>query len=227
MDDTKGRPPPAPAAGEDAALKKSLLVRIGIGAALIALLVGGLALYDAMNRRPPPVAPAPLAKAPPPVPEASPAAAEPAAGKSAEPEPRADTAPATPEKTEAPAAAGRPVAPAAETAERPAARPALPARKVEDRLQLAPPPAAAAPPAAPAARPAAPPGRGYLVQVGVFANAANAEDLRDRLARNGIPAQVEVHVQAGPFGSRREAQEATRKLRALGITSTMLVPPRR
>ncbi|MFW2455705.1 SPOR domain-containing protein, partial [Methyloversatilis discipulorum] len=98
-------------------------------------------------------------------------------------------------------------------------------------------PSAAAPPAAAPSRPAAAPadaapqpapaiarspavaGSGYVVQVGVFSNVANAEEVRARLALHGIPSQIEARVHIGPFKSRAEADQARQRLRALGMDS--------
>jgi len=55
------------------------------------------------------------------------------------------------------------------------------------------------------------------VQLGVFNNVANAEELRAKLELNGIPSQIEARVQVGPFGSRQEAEEARQKLSGLGL----------
>lgn len=225
------------AANEDPGLRRKLIVRGIAGAAIIAALIGALAVYDALNRPAPP----PQAMAPPVTPPPAAVPPEPAAGKQAESAPAATPVPpaaepagqteaapkgepaAEPERTGAPA----PVA-ASREPQLPAAAPAAPTQaaaqgKAADRLKLSPP---AAPAAAPQ-REAGAAAPGYLVQVGVFSNAANAEELRARLTLNGIPSQVELRVQAGPFATRREAQDATNKLKALGITSTMLVPARR
>jgi hypothetical protein len=39
------------------------------------------------------------------------------------------------------------------------------------------------------------------VQVGVFSNHTNAEELMQKLHEAGIPAQIESRVQVGPFAS--------------------------
>lgn len=64
----------------------------------------------------------------------------------------------------------------------------------------------------------------FLVQAGVFANYGNAEELRNKLAAAGIPAQIESRVQIGPFASKQEAAAAQAKLRALGLDGGMLLP---
>ncbi|MBK7662118.1 MAG: SPOR domain-containing protein [Sterolibacteriaceae bacterium] len=65
------------------------------------------------------------------------------------------------------------------------------------------------------------------MQVGVFSNLDNAEDLRKKLADAGIPAQIEARVQVGPFATQAEAAAAQKKLKSLGIDSGMLLPARR
>lgn len=67
------------------------------------------------------------------------------------------------------------------------------------------------------------PAGSYAVQLGVFANVNNAEELRERLRREGIPAQLETRVQVGPFRNRQEALRAQEKLRKLGLGRGMLV----
>jgi len=63
----------------------------------------------------------------------------------------------------------------------------------------------------------------FLLQVGVFSNHANAEELVARLQQAGVPAQIESRVQVGPFASRQEAESARAKLKSLGIDDGMLV----
>jgi DedD protein len=68
--------------------------------------------------------------------------------------------------------------------------------------------------------------RNYLVQMGVFSNIANAEDLKRRLDKAGIPAQIEARVQVGPFKNKTEAEVAQKKLAEMGL-SGLLVSPRK
>ncbi|MCP2848838.1 SPOR domain-containing protein, partial [Salmonella enterica subsp. enterica serovar Typhimurium] len=82
-----------------------------------------------------------------------------------------------------PESTARPGAPLPSRAAPPAAAPSRPAAAQAD----------AAPQPAPAiARSPAVAGSGYVVQVGVFSNVANAEEIRARLALNGIPSQIEA-----------------------------------
>lgn len=103
------------------------------------------------------------------------------------------------------------------------------------RLVLAQSSARAARSSAPAARPAAPAAStpaaaassasGFMVQVGVFANHGNAEELRGKLTAAGIPTQVETRVQIGPFPDRKSALVAQQKLKALGLDGGLIIPP--
>ena len=112
------------------------------------------------------------------------------------------------------------------------AEPAAPLQKPEPEKALArtaPPPSPIAQ-HAPASRPltqAAEHGRQYVVQMGVFNNVANAEELRAKLELAGIPAQIEARVQVGPFKTRQDADAAREKLRALGMEAGMLTAIKR
>ncbi|WP_417068372.1 SPOR domain-containing protein [Niveibacterium terrae] len=68
-----------------------------------------------------------------------------------------------------------------------------------------------------------PEGKAFALQVGVFANARNAEELRARLTLAGIPSQAETRVHVGPFRTRSEAAAALAKLKALGLDRSQLV----
>lgn len=93
------------------------------------------------------------------------------------------------------------------------------------------PTAQAAPPTQPPVltapvTPTTPHATGFIVQLGVFNNQSNAEELRTKLALAGIPSQVEMRVQLGPFKNKEEALQAQQKLRTLGLAPGMLIPPR-
>lgn len=139
-------------------------------------------------------------------------------------------------------------APPARPKTTPAVAPAVaarPADKVGERVLaeetkavVSPPPPAAAKAASvstpPALRPsqapvtpAVPNPAGFVVQLGVFNNHDNAEELRSRLALAGIPTMVEIRVQLGPFKNRDEALKAQQTLRKLGLAPGLLVPPRK
>ncbi|HWV17717.1 MAG TPA: SPOR domain-containing protein, partial [Rhodocyclaceae bacterium] len=81
-------------------------------------------------------------------------------------------------------------------------------------------------PVAPVVRSTRPltPGQGYLVQMGVFSNIANAEELKGRLDKAGIPAHIEARVQVGPFKNKVEAEAAQKKLAQMGLSGLLLSP---
>jgi DedD protein len=69
---------------------------------------------------------------------------------------------------------------------------------------------------------AAPPaGRGFVVQLGVFTDPGNAQDLVSRLKKQGIRAYTETRVHVGPFTNREEADKAQAELRRLGISGVV------
>jgi len=98
-----------------------------------------------------------------------------------------------------------------------AAKPAVAEKPAEKAL----PPAKAAEPA-PAPAPAT---KGYTVQLGVFSNPANALQLQEKLAQNGIKSYTETKLHVGPFSSKAEADQALAKIRSLGV-SAVVVPIR-
>lgn len=105
------------------------------------------------------------------------------------------------------------IAPAAE---------AKPAEKPVPERTAAPP--LAAPHRAPASRPVTQAvERRYALQMGVFGNMANAEDLRAKLVANGIPATIEARVSVGPFRTRQEVDAARAKLKELGLDDGLLI----
>lgn len=224
------------ASADDDDLRKRLLSRIAVAGVAILGLLGGLALYDGLNKPEKPALPK-MATAPiqPAEPAAKPGEERPVAEEKATEEPVAEEkneAPVVPEHTEAALAPLKPakpltlpataqtasikpppviVAPVKPDAPREIAR-ALPERNV--------------PAHAPASRPLTQVAEGakrLLVQVGVFGNHANAEELVAKLQGAGIPAHIESHVQIGPFASRAEADAARAKLKALGLDEGLLV----
>ncbi|MBL8492207.1 MAG: SPOR domain-containing protein [Rhodocyclaceae bacterium] len=223
-------------ADDDEALKKRLVGRMAVAGVLIVALLGGLALFDAMNAPEKP-APAPVAVLPPPEPKPA-EAAKPEEKSEAREEAKGEAAAepaAEPERTESAAAPAlrspreRPLTKPAEA--RPAmmkpSEPPAPPTVAEETARIARPPVAAH---APASRPltrAAEAGRRFLLQLGVFNNVANAEELRARLELNGIPSQIEARVQVGPFASRQEAEEARQKLAALGLEPGVVMATKR
>lgn len=253
MTDTTHSAPAA--AADDEALRKKLLARIAVAGVTIVGLLGGLAVYDALNRPEAPSLPkmaaAPVEEKLEPKTEERPIEekpSEPLAEEKADETLEGAATPQVPERTETPLAL-----PAAEEKTPKAAKPLTPpatavaagikpperaaaAIKPDARRELArvmpeeSRPAAHAhsrPPAhAPASRPlgqAVEAAKRFFVQVGVFSNYHNAEELVARLAEAGIPARIESHVQIGPFASRAEVAAARAKLKAMGLDEGLLV----
>ena len=230
----------------DHAERKMLLVRGGMAGALIVALIGALALFEQQQEKPEPAVPesmkSPGASQSLPTPgsqnQAGGAIAPPSDKSAAiKPEP-----PAEPERTGAPqiaqpataqrAAVGKPVVETAVPSAPQDTRPRLIVGKGGEPTAAEKP---ASPPNTSVARPAtlepaiarASAGGGFLLQVGVFSNLGNAEELRKKLADADIPAQIEARVQVGPFATRAETAAAQRKLKSLGMDPGMLVAPRR
>ena len=63
---------------------------------------------------------------------------------------------------------------------------------------------------------------GYVVQFGVFSNPQNAQQLIERLKQAGIEAQTETRVQLPAFKTKAEADAALAKMKAKGISATLL-----
>lgn len=230
MKDETAEEPNVDQLDDDTELKNRLIRRISVAVVLIGVLLGGLAVMDALNTPPQlkPVDEAPVAA----LSEQKPAAPE---EKPVEPVPQEEAkkpeeAPAEPEKTATPAAPNK-----VERTPRPLTKPAEARQamlKPSEPLVSAKPPAPIAElvrpsrPAAPASRPLTQPlthPTVFLLQMGVFNNVANAEELRAKLELNGIPSQIEARVQVGPFKSRQEAEQARDKLKHLGMETGLVV----
>jgi len=226
-------------ADDDDSLRKRLLSRIAVAAVVIVGLLGGLAVFDTLNKPQEPALPK-MAAAPAPEPVASPApvadekpAEEKPATEAADAKPEGEkVAVAEPERTETPIVAlpaAKPLtkpAMAQHASIKPAAPLATPAKPDTQREIAAVVPEHTAPAHAPASRPlarAAEATRNFLMQVGVFSNHANAEELVTKLQTAGIPARIESHVQIGPFASRAEVDASRTKLKELGIDDGLLV----
>lgn len=69
------------------------------------------------------------------------------------------------------------------------------------------------------------PPRAFIVQLGVFTTPANAEALREKLAKDGIEAHTETRLQVGPFKNKADADAVMAKLKALDVKA-VLVPQR-
>ena len=214
----------------DEALRRSLLKRVGVAAVLVVALLAALMLFDGQSGRDEQRV-APVARVEPPVkPIEQPT--EPAVVDVVE---QADVA-AVPEDTETPisrpCADERPLTMPAR-AQNAAMRPAEPAATpkpdaVRDIARAVPPKEVATMPTA--SRPiaqATESSRHFQLQMGVFNNLANAEELKTRLEAAGVPAHIEARVQVGPFASRREAEQAREKLKSLGMEPGLIVAARK
>ena len=221
--------PPNPPDGDEA-LRRSLLKRVGVAAVLVVVLLAALMLFDGQSGRDEQRV-APVARVEPPVkPIEQPT--EPAVVDVVE---QADVA-AVPEDTETPIsrprADERPLTMPAR-AQNAAMRPAEPAATpkpdaVRDIARAVPPKEVATMPTA--SRPiaqATESSRHFQLQMGVFNNLANAEELKTRLEAAGVPAHIEARVQVGPFASRREAEQAREKLKSLGMEPGLIVAARK
>lgn len=208
-------------------LKKKLVRRIAMAAVAAVALLGGLALFENyLSPDPPaPAAPAPTAAAPAaqpaeaPKPEVIPA--EEKKEEAAKPEePKAE-----PEKTEMPLAPAPEPRPASRVVIKPpTAAPTAPTKK-ETVVSRAAPAESRAEAAKP--DPATVIARSYRLQMGVFSSASNAEELHAKLEKAGIPSYVESRVHVGPFKTQKEADEARRKLKELGLGPGLLIPPQK
>lgn len=166
-------------------------------------------------------------------------------------EKKTEVAQAAPEKTEAPTA-GPAKAPKESGAKevgtkplKPLTVPAQPRPAIMRPITPAPTPSPRTEPAkelaqtvpspfrpyhAPASKPLTQAGeapRAYQLQLGVFVNLSNAEELRAKLELAGIPAHIEARVQVGPFSSKEEAEAAQTKLSAMGINPGILMAIKR
>ncbi|MFA7267718.1 MAG: SPOR domain-containing protein [Sterolibacterium sp.] len=207
----------------DAELKSRLIRRVSVAVVLIVALLGGLAVLDALNAPPKlkPVEEAPVVAQTGQTPAETKPEEKPPEPAQQEETKKAEEVPAEPEKTAAPAAPNR-----VEHAPRPLTKPAE-ARQAMLKPS-APPTELVRPPrpAAPASRPLTQPlvhTPVFLLQLGVFNNTANAEELRAKLELNGIPSQIEARVQVGPFKSRQEAEQARDKLKQLGMETGLIL----
>jgi len=235
------------AVSDEQQLRQRLLRRIGLAGVLIVALVASLAMFDAvfvhtpnhenqdpssvtLNTEPEPAAATPAVESPEPAP-AEPAAEPMAAVAEAPQTPAAEPGPETPPASAA-AGSKSEIKPITRPAPRPESRPVPVVPEGTATPTLPQPPQAVAKPIAPVApvapvvRPTRPlaPGQGYLVQMGVFSNIANAEELKGRLDKAGIPAHIEARVQVGPFRSKVEAEAAQKKLAQMGLSGLLLSP---
>jgi len=139
-----------------------------------------------------------------------------------------------PAKAEAPVKSEPPAAAAAAAAAAPVKAEAPPATRPEPRPDARTAPADAGKAQAPAevkpARDAAAEGR-FVVQVGAFADAAKAREVRARLERAGLKTYTHVaetkdgkriRVRVGPFATKAEAARAAGKIKGLDLPAALL-----
>jgi len=207
---------------EQQELKRRAVRRLIAALALIALAVVGLAILDRVldGKRVEAPLPAaapqetttPPAKAPdtalaPPPPVEPPPPPSVAAGEAPRTTPKPlDDAPLIPESTGG--------AVVKDTASKPGPKPST-------STSAAAEPPLAVKPAEPQRTPEPPP-RAFIVQLGVFTTPANAEALREKLARDGIEAHTETRVQLGPFKDKAEAEAVMAKLKAIDVKAVLL-----
>lgn len=68
------------------------------------------------------------------------------------------------------------------------------------------------------------PNHRYRVQAGIFLENARARALYQKIVDAGIPAVMETRVQVGPFNTRKEAENAQKRLQKIGIDSMIITP---
>jgi DedD protein len=199
----------APAATEN--IKKKALMRLAIAGGITLVALAGLWWLDKSgNEHPPakPAVPAPIIASPAPI-------AGPVPPQQAEEAPMAPGAsdlpppqePPPPPQPGLPAVSAKPMSPPDSRVREERGGQGTEAAQAAGRPILA----NAEPPA----------GRGYVVQLGVFTKPGNAQELVDRLRKQGIRAYTETRVHVGPFLNRAEAEKAQAELRRLGISGVV------
>lgn len=221
-------------------LKARLKRRMALTAVVVAGLLSSLVILDMPRLRGsdvPAVVNPPADPPAQPIATGAPAPAEPVAAETVESVPESSDAPQSEPLMPSPAEpSGKPLTKPATgrlASLHPSAQadiPAPPAARKDPAHVLQPSPSSAPAhaqqPSRPLARAIAASGRQFGLQLGVFSNLANAEELRSKLEQNGIPAMIEARVQAGPFASRAEADAARAKLKELGLADSILVTMR-
>lgn len=195
---------------ESGDIRRKAFVRLGIAAVVTIVALGALWWLDNSGKpapKPKPAAPAPIVAAPPQQPPAEPQpAAEPEPVPAPEiPEPAPPEQEAEPASPPPPPKVGALPPPRTTHAPAPASRPS----------KEPPPP----PPAQPTPAP-----DNYVVQIGVFTNLAHAQQLVERLNKQGIHAYTETRVHVGPFATREEAEKAQATLKKLGVSGLIAQP---
>lgn len=168
-------------------------------------------------------APVPAAAPAVPVAPSPPASSEPASA------PARPTATAPKPATAPPAAAAKPTPHAtAATPAKPASAPDASARSSDAERARAL--LEGRSPAAARTAPAAASGQSFVVQVGAFADANKALEVRQRIERSGFKTYTQVaqtadgartRVRVGPFKTRAEAEQAAGKVKSLGLPTSV------
>jgi cell division septation protein DedD len=204
-------------------VKKKALLRLAVAGVVTTAALGGLWWLDKNNSEP--KKPLPEASAPTPIvaapsPEVS-APETPPDASAQTPEPPAPSA-SQPTDQIAPAPASQPVEspPPPKVSNAPRTPSQLAAPTPASKPIPVPPQPSAAPP--PQAMPA--PGKGFVVQLGVFSNPDNARELVEKLNKQGVRAHLEARVQIGPFLNRQEAEKAQMEMRKLGYNALVTLP---
>lgn len=192
-------------------VRRKALLRLGVAGVVTAVALAGLWWLDQDGKKPsvaekPQAVPAPIVPAPPTdvVPPQAETPVPPATAEGAPPAP-----PAEPEVPPPPPKVSNLPSPPAPTPTPPRTPTATPGAAA---------PAPSTPPPPPQQAAAVPAGKGFVVQLGVFSNPDNARELVERLAKQGIRAQLEARVHLGPFRNRQEAEKAQAEMRRLGYT---------
>ena len=209
---------------QQASTRRRLWALVVLNVLLAGALVGGYLAWThalvgptpAALNEPAPVEPPPAAapvEEPPAPPLAEPVApVEPAPAAASEPEP-------SPVVTPVEAPPEPPVAPP----KPPVSKPVAPVPPI---LAPTPKPAATEPAAVPSSRE-------FAINVGLFADPANAEKAHARLLEEGLPAFTQIvempkgertRVRVGPFASRAQAEAAAERIRALGLDAQIYQP---
>ena len=222
---------PQPDSLDEDALRRRLINRIALAGVAIVALLGGLAVIDSLYVAPttsaPKVAGAPViteaVKPADTVAVSSVPAPEKAAETQAPPEPPKPLAVPVIKSSAEPEESSSPTTPLPR-------QPRMLTKPAEARSAAvkSAPPQAPAKSSTPIPYPhplaqAAQAERHFVLQMGVFNNVENAQELLARLQKNGVPAQIEARVQVGPFKTKAEADEARTKLKAMGLNAGLLM----
>ncbi|KRD27457.1 sporulation protein [Acidovorax sp. Root275] len=149
--------------------------------------------------------------------------------------PSEPNAPAQPAASAAPSVSKTPTSAPAAATPKPAAKatpPAEPASRAAStpKAKTAKAPASAAAPAASAALPTVGTAAGYYINVGLFADEANARKAQARLLNEGLPAFRQelnntkgrrIRVRVGPYDSRAQADAAAESIRAMALEAVV------